>query len=45
MKHLMLVCLVCFAVVTLSACSDSGSSTATTQSSAAMQPDTKDMKK
>ena len=44
MKHLMLVCLVCFAVVTLSACSDSGSTTST-QSSAAMQPDTKDMKK
>jgi hypothetical protein len=42
----MLVCLVCFAVVTLSACSDSGSTTASTQSSsAAMQPDTKDMKK
>jgi hypothetical protein len=41
----MFVCLVCFAAVTLSACSDSGSSTATTSSTAAMQPDTKDMKK
>ena len=45
MKHLMFVCLVCFAVVTLSACSDSGSTTASTQSSASMQPDTKDIKK
>jgi len=45
MKYLMLLCLVAFTVVTLSACSDSGSSTATTSSSAAMQPDTKDMKK
>ena len=45
MKYLMLVCLVSFTVVTLAACSDSGSSTATTSSSTAMQPDTKDMKK
>jgi hypothetical protein len=47
MKYLMFVCLVSFAVVSLSACSDSGSSTATptAASGTAMQPDTKDMKK
>jgi hypothetical protein len=46
MKYLLFVCLVSFAVVTLSACSDSGSTTASTNSSStAMQPDTKDMKK
>ncbi len=45
MKHLMLLCLVAFAVVTLSACSDSGSSTAATTSTSSLQPDTKDIKK
>ena len=44
MKYLLFVCLVSFAVVTLSACSDSGSSTATTSSSAPMATDTKNMK-
>jgi hypothetical protein len=44
MKNLILLFLVSFAIVSLSACSDS-SSTPAPSSSAAMQPDTKDVKK
>ena len=45
MKKIMLSCLVCVGLFSLAACSDTGTQTTSSNQSASIQPDTKDIKK